>query len=104
MAAIRLMVTMLSSIGVDLETGAIDVGMIMTGASFHQRKLMSVVSDVVKKLTGGDATQCAKVEAIIQEVARATKAPRERIERVVQRMMQEGMLYERRPGCLQVVD
>jgi replicative DNA helicase Mcm len=100
--AIRLMLSFLSSVGLDIESGAIDIGIISTGAPFHTRRLMTVITDTIKRLSE-DGRPCVKHDDLVKEVTSVTKASKEKAEEAIARMKQQGLIIERRPECYTVM-
>ena len=99
--AIRLMLSFLSSVGIDVESGVIDYGMISTGASFHARRLMSVITDAVRRLSE-DGRPCVKHDELVKEVASVTKVSADKVEETINKMKQQGLLIEHRAECYKV--
>ncbi len=100
--AIRITSSFLESVGLDLETGAIDVGIIMTGASFHTRKLMTMIVDEIKRLIESESRRCVKEDEIVRIMAESTKASEEKIKDAVRRLYQEGIIYMVKTDCYRV--
>ncbi len=98
-AAIRIMLSVLTSIGLDIETGSIDVGIIMTGASFHTRKLMMLVEEVIDEIVREGGKTCAKPGDIARALEeRNVKVPREKLLDVIRKLYEQGSIYEVRGG------
>ncbi len=102
-AAIRLMLSVLSSIGLDLETGSIDVGIIMTGASFHTRKVMSLLLDIIRELVEGEGKQCARASEIEKIASERYKVPKEKVGDALQKLYTNGMIIQVRTDCFKAV-
>ncbi|MGC9071416.1 MAG: minichromosome maintenance protein MCM [Acidilobus sp.] len=100
--AIRLVMSFLSSVGIDIESGVIDYGIISTGASFHARRLMSVISDAVKRLSE-DGRPCVKHDDLIKEVVNVTRVSKDKVEEAITKMKQQGLLIEHRAECYKVM-
>ena len=99
--AIRLMLSFLTSVGIDLESGAIDIGIISTGASFNTRRLMSVVTDTIKRLSE-DGRPCVKHDELVKEIVNLTRVSNEKVEDVIAKMKQQGLIVEYRTECYKV--
>ena len=97
--AIRITLSFLESVGVDVETGTIDVGMLMTGASLHVRKLMGIIEQVVERLAESSERECARYNDIVAEVVKQHKVDEEKVREVIRRLHREGIIYEARSGC-----
>ena len=100
--AVRLMLSFLGSVGFDVESGVIDYSMIATGASFHTRKLMSVIVDTIKRLRE-DGRPCVKLDDIVKEVAAQAKAPNDKVEETIKAMNRNGQIAEIRSNCFKEV-
>ena len=101
-AAIRIMLSVLSSIGLDIETGSIDVGIIMTGASFHTRKVMGLVTDVIKEIVLEGGKPCAKAPEIEKVMSERYKVPPEKVRDVLEKLYMQGTIYQVRSDCYKV--
>lgn len=101
-AAIRLMTSYLQSVGLDIESGAIDVSVIMTGTGFTLRRLMTTIMDIIKR--SSSEGKCIKVEDIVYEVTSKHKVEKYKIEEVIKRLFQEGYIIEKRSGCYSMVE
>jgi replicative DNA helicase Mcm len=100
--AVRLMLSFLGSVGLDVESGFIDYSMIATGASFHTRKLMTVIVDAIKRLRE-DGRPCVKLDDIIKEVTSQTKAAPDKVEETIRAMNRQGQIAEIRSNCYKEV-
>ena len=100
--AIRITVAFLESVGIDLETGTIDVGIITTGASFHTRKIMTVIVDVIKHMLEAEGKRCVKESEIVKKVGSDIKVSEAKIKEAIRRLHQDGIIYEIRPDCFKV--
>jgi len=94
--AIRLVKSMLESVGIDVESGEIDIDVIMTGKPKSQREKMIIIEEIVRNLAKEDG--CAKVKAIVSK-AREQNIEDKLVEEVLTRMRREGLIYEVREGC-----
>jgi len=94
--AIRLVRSMLESVGIDVESGEIDIDVIMTGKPKSQREKMLIIEEIIRNLAkeGG----CAKIKAIVSK-AREQHIEDKLVEEVLVRMRREGLIYEVREGC-----
>ncbi len=99
--AIRLALSFLTSVGLDVEAGVIDIGTITTGATFSMRKLMSVIIDVIKNMQ--EDRKCVKEEEIIEELERKGVS-KEKIRSAIEKLHAQGLIYEPkgREGCYRV--
>lgn len=99
MAAIRITLAFLESVGMDIDTGTIDVSMIMTGTTLHSRKIMSVILDVMKKMMEEGSRRCIKYKDLERQVREQSNVPSDKIRDSVERLHQQGLIIEVREGC-----
>ncbi|MEM1927254.1 MAG: minichromosome maintenance protein MCM [Acidilobaceae archaeon] len=100
-AAIRLMLSFLESVGLDIESGAVDVTTIMTGASFTQRRLMTEVYDIIKR-AGREA--CVKASDLIKEItSRYPEATESRVREAIEKLHRNGLIIEKYTECYSAV-
>ncbi len=97
--AIRITIAFLESVGLDLETGTIDVSIITTGASLHTRKIMSLVVDTIKRITEAEGRRCARTQDIVSMITESHKVTEEKVKEAIRRLHQEGIIYEIRTDC-----
>ncbi|AFZ70415.1 putative ATPase involved in replication control, Cdc46/Mcm family [Caldisphaera lagunensis DSM 15908] len=95
--AIRLTVSFLTSVGLDIETNTIDANIITTGASLQSRKLMSILVDSLKRLT--ETKQCVRSEDLVNDIVNNHKVAKDKVIEALQRAHREGMIIEIRNGC-----
>ena len=95
--AIRLTISFLLSVGLDVESGMIDIGVITTGAPLSVRKIMSLVTDVVREAQG-EGRSCVPLNEIVEALKKRGVAE-EKAREAVRRMHQSGLLYEVRTDC-----
>ncbi|GAB6147929.1 minichromosome maintenance protein MCM [Stetteria hydrogenophila] len=100
--AIRLTLSFLTSVGFDVESGVIDVGTIITGATFSTRKLMGAIIDFVKEKQEG--RRCVREEEIIEEFKRKGVSEA-KVKEAIEKLHSRGLIYEPRgkEGCYRVV-
>ncbi len=94
--AIRLMKSMLESVGIDVESGEIDVDVIMTGKPKSQREKMVVLEEIIRELAKEEG--CAKIRAIVSR-GKQRGLDERFIEEMLSRMKREGLIFEAREGC-----
>jgi replicative DNA helicase Mcm len=94
--AIRLVKSMLESVGIDVESGEIDIDVIMTGKPKSQREKMLIIEEVIRNLAKEEG--CAKIKAIVSK-AREQNIEDKLVEEVLVRMRREGLIYEVKEGC-----
>ncbi len=98
--AIRLMKSMLESVGIDVESGEVDVDVIMTGKPKSKREKMILLEEIIRELS--EAEGCAKIKAILNR-ARQRGLDDRSVEEMLSRMKREGVIYEVREGCFALV-
>ncbi len=97
-AAIRLMLAFLSSAGIDVESGAIDIDSIMTGKPKSKREKMIRVSNIIRELAETSSEACAPMKEIVKRAA-AEGIESRIVEDVRKGTTRDGLIYERKPGC-----
>ncbi len=99
--AIRLMSVMLSRAGFDVESGTIDVDMIMLGQSRRQRERVKMFMDLLRELVEkNDGMVCVKE---LVKAAREKGFTRDFIEETLRKMVRDGQVYMPKPGCYSLV-
>ncbi|HWQ17642.1 MAG TPA: minichromosome maintenance protein MCM [Sulfolobales archaeon] len=96
--AIRLMRTMLESVGIDIESGSLDIDTIMTGKPKSRREKMLLIEDIIKDLSSKSQVGCANVKEILSR-AKEHGIEEEVAEKMLSQLLKEGILYEKTPGC-----
>lgn len=99
--AIRLMNVMLENVGIDLETGHIDIDVIMTGKPKSVRDKELIIKDIIKELSS--EAGCAKIKDIVSEAVKRG-IDEDFVEKYVVSLRRAGELYELRSGCINFVD
>jgi len=99
--AIRLMNVMLENVGIDIETGHIDIDVIMTGKPKSVRDKEIVVKDIIKELSS--EAGCAKIREIVRE-AKQRGIDENFVEKYITNLRKVGELYEVKPGCVDFVE
>ncbi|GAY25866.1 minichromosome maintenance protein MCM [Desulfurococcaceae archaeon AG1] len=100
--AIRLMRTMLESVGIDIESGSLDIDTIMTGKPKSRREKMLLIEDIIKDLSSKSQTACANVKEILSR-AKEHGIEEEIAEKMLSQLLKEGIIYEKAPGCYRKV-
>ncbi len=98
--AIRLMKSMLESVGLDVESGEVDIDTIMTGKPKSQRERMLIIEEIIRSISKDEG--CAKIKSILSK-AREQKIDEKFVEEALSKMRREGIIYEVRDGCYAVV-
>ncbi|MEM1643592.1 MAG: minichromosome maintenance protein MCM [Desulfurococcaceae archaeon] len=100
--SIRLMLTMLYSVGVDVETGAIDIDTLMIGKPRSQQEKLKLIMQVIDEKISESPTGAAKLSDIIQELSRRG-LPKDLVENTIKRLKMDGELFEPKPGYISKV-
>jgi replicative DNA helicase Mcm len=98
-AVIKLFKETLFKVGVDPETGKLDIDVIMTGKPKSQRDRMMLLMDIISELDKGDGVS---FEEIVQEAEREG-IDNHTVRRYVEEFKQRGDLYEPTPNKFKVL-
>ncbi len=98
--AIRLMKVFLESVGIDVESGRIDIDVIMTGKPKSQQEKLLKIIEIIQELE--ESYGCARIKDLISK-AKELGMDRETVERILRMLKREGTVYEPKPGCFAVV-
>ncbi len=98
--AIRITLSFLQSVGYDTETGTIDSSIIMTGKSLSTIRLITIITDTIKKLKHD--RPCVKESDIIEEIQKEHKIKEARIREALEKMHRDGLIYSPKSGCYNV--
>lgn len=99
--AIRLYLAFLKSVGIDIESGAVDIDAIMTGVPASRREAYIKVVELLKKLEELERG-AVKVETLVTE-AEKFGIPRAETQRVIDLLIRNGEVYTPRPGYIKRV-
>ncbi len=97
--AIRLMSVMLSTVGIDVETGAIDIDTLMLGRPRSQQEKLKIIMETINEML--EASEDGRVS--IKELTKALTEkgiPREFIKKTIRKLIREGELYEPEVGYI----
>jgi len=100
--AIRLMTYSLKQLGYDVESGKIDIDKIESGITTKQRSKIRIVLDVVEKLESDLAGKEIPIDDVLAAVVEEGVDERT-AEEIIQRLKNQGMLFEPRAGFLRKV-
>ncbi|MEM3291895.1 MAG: minichromosome maintenance protein MCM [Saccharolobus sp.] len=98
--AINIMRIFLESVGVDIESGKIDIDTIMTGKPKSAREKIMKILEIIDSLTAN--SECAKIKDIIKE-GQQIGIDKSNIEKFIIDMRKSGIVYEARPECYKKV-
>ncbi|MEM4884351.1 MAG: Minichromosome maintenance protein MCM, partial [Saccharolobus sp.] len=94
--AVRLMKSMLESVGIDVERGEVDIDVIMTGQPKSQREKMIVIEEIIRDLANKEG--CAKLRDIIAK-AKEQKIEDKFVEEAIMKLRREGIIYKPKEEC-----
>ncbi len=94
--AVRMMLSFLSTVGLDVETGRIDIDVIYTGRPVSKINKIAMVSRIVRDL--GEGRECVPVKEIVEEARKKGIDP-ETVEEALKILKNDGTIYEKRSGC-----
>ncbi|MCX8191225.1 MAG: minichromosome maintenance protein MCM, partial [Nitrososphaerales archaeon] len=94
--AIALMRKMLETVGVDVRTGKVDLGVIH-GKPLSERSLLETAIDIFKSLEGPEKNP-VEGKKFIEELVKTKKFTQEEAQRMLQILNRSGQIYEVKPG------
>ena len=94
--AINIMRRFLETVGLDVETGQIDIYTIMSGKPASLREKMMRLLEIIDALS--NINGCAKLGEILDE-AEKLNISREQADRIIRMMRRDGMIREKEPNC-----
>lgn len=98
--AIRLMMTMLTKVGIDVESGQIDIDVIETGVSASRREKIKRFREFLQEVLG-EVGEISVTELL--KKAREKGFEREIVSEEINKMRRSGEIYEPRPGYIAFV-
>lgn len=102
--AVRLMNTMLEKVGMDVETGLLDIDTILVGKPKSMREKEIAVLDLIKDLAEeNERLGCAKIKNLKRE-ASELGIDDVSLDRILRNLRRSGDIYEKRPGCYAPVE
>jgi replicative DNA helicase Mcm (EC 3.6.1.-) len=99
--AIRLYLAFLKSVGIDVESGAIDIDAIITGVPASRREAYIKVVELLKRLEEAERGP-VKIEVLKAEAEKAG-IPGAEVQRIVDLLVRNGEAYMPRPGYIKRV-
>jgi len=100
--AIRLFKKFLESVGIDVETGKIDIDIIMTGKPRSKQEKIATIIDIITKLETASGGKPVKIEDVLKE-AESAGIDRQTAEQIIQFLIKQGELYQPRQGYVKRV-
>ncbi len=101
-AAIRLMKTFLESAGLDIESGRIDIDVIMTGKPRSKQEKLTRIMEIIEELESESPEGCARLKDILKRAA-AEGIESSLVEEAIRGFRRDGLIYEKTVGCFAVV-
>ncbi|MEM2004598.1 MAG: minichromosome maintenance protein MCM [Zestosphaera sp.] len=100
--AVRLMNSVLEHVGMDVETGAIDIDLIMTGKPKSMReKEVTVVKLIRDILTSGE--ECVKYKDLRKKIS-DYGIDEESLEKILRNLRRNGEIFEPKASCYAITD
>ncbi len=96
-AAIDLMIRSFKDVGIDMETGVIDIDIIMTGKPLSLRKKMLKVMSIIERLEGGIPGNVVNLKDVVNEAKREGLSERD-VEEIIETLRREGQIYMPKEG------
>jgi len=96
--AINMMKLYLQKLGVDSETGELDIDKIVTGITSSQRNRIFVVKDILRELESKYGSNIPIADLI--DAAKAKNIDESKIEEIIDRMKRDGELFEPKHGII----
>jgi replicative DNA helicase Mcm len=101
-AAIRLMKSFLESAGLDIESGKIDIDVIMTGKPRSKQEKLTRILEIIEELEEESDEGCARLKEIHRRAA-SEGIESSLVEEAIRSFKRDGMIYEKTIGCYAVV-
>ncbi|WP_069807595.1 minichromosome maintenance protein MCM [Vulcanisaeta thermophila] len=100
--AIRLFMSYLSSVGIDVESGKIDIDVIMTGKPRSSQERLALVMDILSRLEEANGGKPVRVEDLYKE-AEGAGLDRQFVDKALNMLVKSGDVYMPRPGYVKRV-
>ncbi len=101
-AAIRLMKSFLERAGLDVETGRIDIDVIMTGKPKSKQEKFSRILEIIEQLESESDEGCAKIKEIVRKAV-SEGIDSSIVDEALKVFSREGMVFEKSVGCYAIV-
>ena len=101
-AAIRLMKAFLEGAGIDIESGHIDIDIIMTGKPKSKQQKYSRVLEIIEELEAESEEGCAWLKQIVERAV-ADGIESRIVDEAIKMFYREGVIMEKKPQCWSVV-
>ena len=96
--AIRMMLSFLSTAGVDIETGQFDIDMIYTGKSMTKRKKILLIKDLIRSIQSKYPQKCAPLKEIVKR-AKELGISESEVTMIIEDLHSSGEIYEKGTDC-----
>ncbi len=96
--AIRIMKYCLQKVGMDTETGELDIDRIVTGISTSQRSRIITVRELIKNLESKYGSNIPLEDLV--DAAKETGIEEARVEEIIEKMKRQGELFEPKHGII----
>ncbi|MCD6547396.1 MAG: minichromosome maintenance protein MCM [Nanoarchaeota archaeon] len=96
--AIRLMTYCLQKVGVDTETGELDIDRIATGITTSQRNRMIIIREIIRELESKYGNNVPLADIIEEATKRGIESSK--VEDVIEKMKREGEIFEPKHGII----
>ncbi len=95
--AIRLFMKYLSSVGIDVESGKIDIDIIMTGKPKSTQERMALIMNLLAQLEESSGGKPVRIEDLYKE-AEAAGLDRQAVDKAINMLLKSGDIYMPKPG------
>jgi len=95
-AIIRLFTLSMQEVGIDTETGKMDIDIIMTGKSRNQNDRMQIILGTVRDLE--KKADVVEENELIKILSTKVEVSEPEARALIQQMLKEGLLYQPKPG------
>jgi replicative DNA helicase Mcm len=100
--AIRLFMKYLSSVGIDIESGKIDIDIIMTGKPKSAQERLALVMNILAQLEDANGGKPVRIEDLYRE-AESAGLDRQAVDKAINMLLKSGDVYTPRPGYIKRV-
>jgi replicative DNA helicase Mcm len=95
-AIVRLFTISMQEVGIDTETGKMDIDILMTGKSRNQNDRMQIILSTVKDMER--QVDVVEETELIKAVSTKVEVSESDARSLIQQMLKEGLLYQPKPG------
>jgi len=94
--AVRIMLAFLNTVGLDVETGRLDIDVILTGRPISKTTKLMSVSKILRELNEG--RECVPLKELVEEARKKGIEP-ELVEEAIRMLRRDGTVFEKKTGC-----